>query len=123
MQLMDRLSRLCLPPDRDRLIGSHPDAPTDFAPSSPGLEPEYRRGDGAWPFSGSNTEQVASNCYVRSDGTAIKLVAVMTPETFLLDAKRVGGQRLRHATASHQMDRAAGLVVGFMLPNLHTAPV
>ena len=39
----------------------------------------------------------------------------MTPKAFLLDAEGVGGHRLRRATAGHQMDRTAGLVVWIVL--------
>jgi hypothetical protein len=39
--------RRCRPPDRDRLIRSHLDATTDFAPSGSGLEPEDRGSDSA----------------------------------------------------------------------------
>ena len=79
---MLRYIGLRCPPDRDWLIRSHLDAAVGFAPSSPGLEPKYRRGNSARSFAGGNAEQVASDGHVRVDGIVIKLIAVMTPETF-----------------------------------------
>jgi hypothetical protein len=46
----------------------------------------------------------------------------MTTKTFLLDAKGVGGHRLRRATAGHQMDRTAGLVVWIVLLTAYGYP-
>jgi hypothetical protein len=46
----------------------------------------------------------------------------MTTKTFLLDAKGVGGHRLRRATAGHQMDRTAGRVVWIVLLTAHGYP-
>jgi hypothetical protein len=46
----------------------------------------------------------------------------MATEAFLLDAKGGGSHRLRRATASHQMDRVAGLAVWIVLLAFHIAP-
>ena len=95
---------LVRPPDRNRLIRGHLDGTVNLAPTGSSLEPKYCRGDGAWAFTRGDAKQIARYGHIGLDSAAIKLVPVMTTETFFLDAEYSGDHRLGCALGGHLID-------------------